>query len=116
MVASNIFMRAQAHLYANTGSEEKEYPFRDRCSRLVELNETISLPPFNNVVYLPEEDDKDGSAASFTGGYEIGENEIKISEKIKIKKRLFEPEEWSNYKSVIEAQNKFANEKVILSR
>ncbi|MCD4832195.1 MAG: DUF3857 and transglutaminase domain-containing protein [Bacteroidales bacterium] len=116
VVASNIFMRAQAHLYANTGSEEKEYPFRDRCSRLVELNETISLPPFNNVVYLPEEDDKDGSAASFTGGYEIGENEIKISEKIKIKKRLFEPEEWSNYKSVIEAQNKFANEKVILSR
>lgn len=116
IVASNIFMRAQAHLYTNTSAEEKKYMFRDRCSRLVELEETVTVPPFAEVVYLPEEDNKDGSAATFEGGYEVDNNHIKLYEKIVIKKRLFEPEEWDNYKSVVEAQNKFANEKIILSR
>lgn len=116
VVASNIFMRAQAHLYTNTDSEEKKYPFRDRCSRLVELNETITLPAIKTAIYLPEENDIDGTAASFSGNYKIENNQLLLSEKIVIKKRLFEPEEWTNYRSVVKAQQKFADEKVILSR
>ncbi len=116
IVASNIFMRAQAHLYTNTDIEVRKYPFRDRCSRLVELNETITLPAFSTANYLPEESDIDGSAASFSGNYKIENNQLQLSEKIIIKKRLFEPEEWTNYRSVVKAQQKFADEKVILSR
>ena len=116
VVASNIFKRAQAHLYTDTSDKEKKYSFRDRCSRLVELNETINLPTFSNAVYLPKEDDVTGTAASFSGAYVIENNQLKLSEKIIIKKRIFEPTEWENYKSVVEAQQKFANEKVILSR
>jgi hypothetical protein len=116
LVASNIFMRAQAHLYTNTDSEEKMYPFRDRCSRLVELNETITLPVIRAAIYLPEENDIDGTAASFSGKYKIENNQLLLTETIVIKKRLFETEEWSNYRSVIKAQQKFADEKVILSR
>jgi len=116
IVASNIFMRAQAHLYANTALAERTYPFTDRCSRLVELNETIILPAFKNAVYVPTQNEIDGSAASFTGAYEIGTNEIKIAEKIVIKKRVFEANEWTNYKSVVESQHKFAKENLILAR
>ena len=116
VVASNIFKRAQAHLYTNTAAEKKEFPFRDRCSRLIELNEIITLPAFADVIHLTSQDDIDGSAASFSGKYVIENNQLKLSEKIAIKKRIFEAEEWPNYKSVVEAQQKFANEKVILSR
>ena len=116
IVASNIFMRAQAHLRTDTKSEEKTYPFRDRCSRLVELNETITLPAFYGSIYMPAEDNIDGTAASFKGSYTMEGNKLQLSETIIIKKRIFEPEEWSNYKSVIDAQHKFADEKVILAR
>ncbi|MDX9695677.1 MAG: DUF3857 and transglutaminase domain-containing protein [Bacteroidales bacterium] len=116
IIASNIFMRAQAHLYANTELAERTVPFTDRCSRLVELNETITLPAFKNAVYVPTQNEIDGSAASFKGTYEIGSNQIKIAEKIVIKKRVFEANEWTNYKSVVEAQHKFAKENLILSR
>jgi len=116
VVASNIFKRAQAHLYTNTAAEKKEFPFRDRCSRLIELNEIITLPAFADAIHLTSQDDIDGSAASFSGKYIIENNQLKLSEKIAIKKRIFEAEEWPNYKSVVEAQQKFANEKVILSR
>ena len=116
IVASSIFKRAQAHLFVNTQSEIKNYPFRDRCSRLVELTETIILPEFKEVVHLCKQDDIDGSAASFSGAYTIDNNELKLTGRILIKKRVFEKDEWHNYKSVVEAQQKFANEKVILSR
>ena len=116
LVASNIFRRAQAHLFANTALAERTYPFTDRCSRLVELNETITLPAYLNAVYVPAENDIDGTAASFSGGYEIGTNEVKITETVVIKKRVFEADEWTNYKSVVEAQHKFANENIILAR
>ncbi len=117
IVASNIFKRAQAHLYANTDIEEREYPFRDRCSRLVELNETITLPEsVSSAIYLPSENNIDCSVASFSGSYHLDNNQLQLTEKILIKKRLFEPEEWDNYKSVVKAQQKFANEKVILSK
>jgi hypothetical protein len=43
-IANGFFKRAMSHLYANTGLETRKYPFRDRCSRLVELKETITLP------------------------------------------------------------------------
>jgi hypothetical protein len=116
IVVSNIFTRAQVHLYANTALDERTHPFTDRCSRLVELSETIILPTFKNAVFVPTQDEIDGSAASFTGAYEIGTNEIKIAEKIVIKKRVFEANEWTNYKLVVEAQHKFAKETLILSR
>ncbi|OFX84296.1 MAG: hypothetical protein A2W99_00820 [Bacteroidetes bacterium GWF2_33_16] len=116
VVSSNIFMRAQAHLYTNTSRDESIYSFTDRCSRLVELNETITLPAFKNAIYIPSENDIDGTAASFSGGYVIGTNEVKINEKIVIKKRVFEANEWINYKSVVDAQHKFAKENIILSR
>ncbi|MEA2107359.1 MAG: DUF3857 and transglutaminase domain-containing protein [Bacteroidota bacterium] len=116
IVATNIFKRTQQHLYTNTSLEEREYPFRDRCSRLVELTEVIILPPFDNAVYLTNQEDIDGSAAFFSGKYDVEENKINLTETINIKKRVFEADEWPNYKSVVEAQQKFADEKIILSR
>lgn len=116
LVASNIFKRAQAHLYVSTDLKERKYSFKDRCSREVSLEETILLPAFKEQLYLPKNDDLNGTAASFKGGYEMVDNQLILKENIKIKKRIFEAAEWENYKTVIEAQNRLASEKIILSR
>jgi hypothetical protein len=116
VVASNIFKRAQAHLAIPTDLEERKFDFRDRCSRDVTLKETIELPTYKDGIYIPKNNELDGTGASFKGEYTIEENKLILNENIKIKKRVFKAEEWENYKSVIEAQNKFAKEKVILSR
>ncbi|MDA3780731.1 MAG: DUF3857 and transglutaminase domain-containing protein [Bacteroidales bacterium] len=116
LVASNLFKRAQAHLYAKTSIDKRKFSFRDGCSRLVNLSETIVLPSFKDAIYLPESNKLDGTAASFDGKYSIKDNQLVLRETITIKKRIFEAEEWNNYKSVIEAQQKYAKEKIILSR
>ncbi len=116
VVASNIFKAAQAHLSMETDLKERKYDFRDRCSRDIKLEESILLPEFSEKVHIPENDALDGTAATFEGGYEIVNSTLILKESIKIKKRVFEANEWENYKAVVEAQNKFANEKIILSR
>jgi len=114
IVASNIFKRGMSHLYANTSIEERKYPFRDRCSRLVELNESITLPNGYNAIRQSYSKEASGVSASFTGGFEQNGNEITLFEKVVLKKRIYDPEDWPEYRKVVKAQNEFAKSPIIL--
>ncbi len=114
VVASNLFKRAQAHLYSSIDIEERKEAFRDRCSRQIELKETIKLPNYTEVIFLPESENSEGTGADFSGKYKINEQILSLNETASYKKRIYQPEDWESYKSAVKAQNKFAEEKVIL--
>jgi hypothetical protein len=114
VVARELFKNANYHLRFDPGLEDREHGFRDRCSRLVELHETITLPEYSKAAYIPEASKIKGSAASFEGGYQLKDNQIVLDETIRFEKRKYEAGEWSNYSSVVQAQKKLAKEKVIL--
>src|SRR6056297_1944803 len=116
VVARELFKSANSHLYFNPDRKERKYDFRDRCSRLVELSETIKLPEFEKAVYVPKADKIEGSAASFNGGYEVKDNQLILNEKIVFEKRKYKKEEWDNFRNVVAAQKKLANEKIILKK
>jgi len=105
-----------AHIYQNTGIEERKYGFRDRCSRLVEIKENISLPVKVNPILIPEEEAFKSDIASFVGAYKIenGSKNIQLHETISLNKRIYEPHEWPDYRRVVKAQKTFTNEPVIL--
>lgn len=44
MVMNNLYTSVLSFLRIDTGLEARQYGFRDACSRLVELDETIALP------------------------------------------------------------------------
>ena len=44
MVMNNLYNQVKSYLRINTDLEERRYGFKDACSRLVELDETIQLP------------------------------------------------------------------------
>jgi hypothetical protein len=117
-VASKIFTRGMSHMYQNTGIEERNYGFRDRCSRLVQLQEEISLPENMEVSikYVPEADTFATEIASFEGKYELNEggNALLLDEKLSLNKRVYEAEDWPDYRKAVMAQKKFAEEAVIL--
>lgn len=116
VVVSNIFKRAMSHLYTNTEIEERKYNFRDRCSRFVQLEETVTLPDNVEIAYLPSTPLMRGSGASFKGGFFIVDNTIKVTENIKFFKRIYEPEDWASFREATMSQNKIATEPVILKR
>jgi hypothetical protein len=116
IVATEIFARGMAHMYQNTGIKERKYGFRDRCSRLVVLKEEISLPVKVDPLFVPQEDAFTSDIASFEGGYEIekGGKKIKLNERISLSKRIYEADEWPDYRRAVAAQKMFADEPLIL--
>jgi transglutaminase-like putative cysteine protease len=116
VVARELFKNANHHLRFDPNLEDREHGFRDRCNRLVELHETITLPEYSEAAYIPEASKIKGSAASFEGGYQLKDNQLVLDETIRFEKRKYEADEWSNYSGVVEAQKKLAKEKVILRK
>ena len=101
VAARELFKNANSHLYFNPEMKERKYDFRDRCSRLVEINEKITLPENVSAKYLPETDEIDGSSATFKGGYEMKGNTLVLSETIRFNKRKYKADEWENFRNVV---------------
>ena len=114
LVVSNIFKRAMTHLYFSTDLDERQYNFRDRCSRQVQLEETVKLPKNVTSVYIPDTPMSSGPAASFKGGYKVEGDKLMVFENLKFKKRIYEPDDWGSFREVVMMQKKIAEEPVIL--
>lgn len=115
LVISNIFKRAMSHLYFKTDLKERKYQFRDRCSRYVQLSETVTLPDSVSVAYLPNVSMMSGTGASFKGGFEVENNTLSVGANLSFKKRVYDTEDWGSFSGAVAAQNKLANEAVILN-
>ncbi len=114
ILAAQLFKSAQSHLYFNTELKKRKYPFRDRCSRQVEIVESIQLPDVKQAIRIPESVDETGRVTSIKAGYQLNGNKLSFTEQISLGKRIYEPEEWPEYKTVVENQNRFARESVII--
>jgi transglutaminase-like putative cysteine protease len=112
--AGGIFKPFQSHLSFDTGVRERKYPFRDRCSRKVEIKESIKLPPVKKIIRIPESISKSGEAASYQGGYVISDGMIIFSGTSVFSKRQYDPQDWPQFKAAVEAQNRFAEQSVIV--
>lgn len=115
LVVSNIFKRAMSHLYFKTDLKERTYQFRDRCSRFVQLEETVSLPDSVSIAYLPVTSMMSGTGASFKGGFEVENDTLSVGVNLTFKKRIYDPTDWGSFREAVASQNKLAEEPVILN-
>ena len=113
-VAANLFQRGMAHMYIDTGLKERKYPFRDRCSRLVELNETIKLPQKGKLIAFEFDEHTGNDIASFKGNIALDGKSLAISQTIRLGKRIYEAEDWDVYRNAVKNQQKFANTPLII--
>jgi hypothetical protein len=112
--AGGIFKSFQGQLSFDTGLKERKYPFRDRCSRKVEINESIRLPEIKKVARVPEAVDKPGTAASYKGGYTVGNGAVTFSATSVFSKRLYDAQDWPEFRAAVDAQNRFSEQAVII--
>ncbi len=86
-----------------TKEETKAYPFRTRSSQLVQVTETIKLPGRYNLVDNSGFKSVSGSGVDFSGSLKMKGNTVSITKEIKLKKRIYQPEDWESFrKSVLE--------------
>jgi hypothetical protein len=109
-----IFRNFQPQLYFDTGPEERQYPFRDRCSRLVEISETTVLPGIAKAVRIPDKAVQDGTTASFNGGYTLQDSLLTYTAKAVFSKRIYEASDWPEFREAVKGQSRFGEQPVIL--
>lgn len=102
------------HLFMNLDLEERNYGFRTTCTRLVELEEVITLPKSLDVGIIPEYDEVDGTGASFKANYETEGNKLVFKEELVLKKRIYEPEDWSSFRASVKSAIELTKDPVIL--
>ena len=95
--------------------KDRKYPFRDRCSRLVELSETIQLPGNSKSVYLPVAKNNEGDICSFHGGYDWNDYTLILNEKIVLRKRIYDAKDWPEFRDAVISQGSFADDPVVFN-
>lgn len=113
LVMNNLYNQVKTYLRINTDVEERQYGFKDGCSRLVELKENIRLPKGYRLINAPRAEKTTSDAADFQGSLNQQGNTLQITQKLALKKRVYEASEWSGFRDAINAHKSFEDYVVI---
>ena len=113
MVMNNLYNQVKSYLRINTDLEERQYGFKDGCSRLVELDETIQLPAGYQLLSEVKEACKQSNAADFEGYVRQEDQKIKLHQKLSLKKRVYEASDWEGFREAVNAHKSFADYLII---
>ena len=108
IVMSNIYNNVKSFLNIKL-VDDRKYGFKDRCSRLVELNETLTLPEGFVMTAGQLNEKYVGKAASYNVNISAQNEKVNISNTIRMEKRVYEADDWTDVKSSIECYSKANN-------
>jgi transglutaminase-like putative cysteine protease len=105
-------------LSTRTDMETRKFGFRQRCSRLVELDETITVPAGMRAERLPEKNATTslGSAASFQSAVTLEGNTVRFTAKHRMEKRVYDAEDWPEFRASLLHRTALADSPVILTK
>lgn len=109
LTMNNLYNQVKSYLRINTDLENRNYAFKDACSRLVELNETIQIPREYKMISSTKNNNLNSNAADFEGTLEQDKDKIKLNQKLALKKRVYETEDWDGFRSAINAHKSFGD-------
>lgn len=107
LVMNNLYNQVKSYLRINTDLAERQYGFKDACSRLVELDETIQLPAGYTLANVAKTDNKQSDAADFEGSLRQEDNKVVLHQKLALKKRVYDATDWDGFRSAVNAHKSF---------
>ena len=114
--ARNFYRLAMSHLYFKLSPETRTQPFADRCSRLVDIRETVTLPYAPSQFHYPMVDGIANPAASFGFGFQMEGNKLSFGEQAVFGKRVYEASDWPAFRASVKAQMQVSQTPVILTK
>lgn len=101
-VSGRLYNRVKTFLRVNTNLPEREFGFKDSCSRLVEANENVTVPKGMRLSSTSGENVSE-EAADFTGKIAQTGSTVNISTSIALKKRVYEAGDYPGFKKAVDA-------------
>jgi hypothetical protein len=115
--ARNIYSRAMGHLHFDTTLATRTQPFADRCSRLVEINETVTLPgEYKTMSYKAAIDGVVAPAVNYGCGFKLEGNKLIFGETAMFNKRVYDAADWPAFRQAVRNQKVVAATPVILHK
>lgn len=114
--AGGFFSRAQSHLYMNTNVENRQFDFRDRCSRLIEITESFELPEGYKMATPASVAKLGNETASYQRDVVQQSNTLTINEKVVLGKRIYKADEWPVYRDVVKKQKELTTKEIVLKK
>ena len=114
--ARGFYSRAMGHLFFDLRPETRTLPFSDRCSRLIDIRETITLPFAPTMMHYPLVDGIADPVASFGCGFQMDGNKLTFGEQAVFSKRVYNAEDWPAFRAAASAQKKVSETNVILTK
>ena len=118
LLARNLF----SHPYVtpefgmDTSITERKYGFRTRCSKLVEIRETVTLPQGMKPIFVPPVESVDGEWAKLSGGYAVQGNTLTFTLTHDMGKRTFEAEDWPAFRNALAQRMRLTELPVVFER
>ena len=109
MVMNNLYNQVKSYLRIDTGMEERRYGFKDSCSRLVELDETVQLPDGYVMETAPRSDNMTGVAADFEGSLTSSGGTVALHQRLALKKRVYEAADWDNFREAVDTHKSYGD-------
>ena len=109
MVMNNLYNQVKSYLRIDTGKEERRYGFKDSCSRLVELDETVQLPDGYVMETAPRSDNMTGVAADFEGSLTSSGGTVALHQRLALKKRVYEAADWDNFREAVDTHKSYGD-------
>ena len=106
-VTNNLYTQVMSYLRVDTSLEQRKYGFKDGCSRLVEMDETLRLPAGYRLKGEPKEDDFTGAAADFSGALRQNGDKLFLHTRLALKKRVYEASDWESFRRAVNASKAY---------
>jgi transglutaminase-like putative cysteine protease len=110
---NNLYAGVQTHLRIRTDLPERKHGFKDACSRLVEMDETIRLPKGYALAGGHRQETKQSAAADFEGSLQQEADGIRLYQKLALKKRVYEASDWAGFCEAVNGHKSFGEYIVI---
>ena len=113
MVMNNFYNQVRSYMWIDTSVENRKYGFKDGCSRLVELDETIQLPAGYKLVSAAKDETMQGVGADFEGSLVQKGNKVLLHNRLALKKRVYEASDWESFRNAVNAHKAYGEYLVI---
>ena len=100
----------------NSSLSERKYPFRTRCSQLLEVTETMRLPASWSWLNRPALKPVSSPGADYSGAAELQGRILTVRHRLAMKKRIYLPEDWPGVRDAVREWRKLADIPMIMKR
>lgn len=115
-VLSNLYSGVKSFMRIDTSKESRDYGFKDSCSRLAELKETMTLPKgyrMDGASDTASNVDVNSDVASFSSSISGTGNIVTVDAKISLGKRVYEAGDWADFRGAVKAYKDLADSEFV---